>query len=79
MSPVLVVLFLDDIELFLQDSINSGLLIDDIVIFYCYLLVIWLLFEKHPKNCTTIYIYSIAIVLNGALKLTCQKKNKYGI
>jgi hypothetical protein len=32
MSPVLVSLFLEDIELFLQDTINSLLLIEDFVI-----------------------------------------------
>jgi hypothetical protein len=44
-------------------------LIDDIVI------ILMLFLEKHPKNFTTILIYYIAIVLNGALKLTCQKTN----
>lgn len=29
MSPVLVSLFLSDLELFLQDNIHNGLLIDD--------------------------------------------------
>jgi len=35
MSPVLVSLFLEELELFLQDSINSGLLLfaDDMAIF----------------------------------------------
>jgi len=31
MAPVLVSLFLEYLELFLQDSINNGLLIDDLV------------------------------------------------
>jgi len=31
MAPVLVSLFLEHLELFLQDSINNGLLIDDLV------------------------------------------------
>ena len=54
MSPVLFSLFLEDSELFLQDSINSGLLIDDLVL-------IILLFAddmaKLPKTCSIISIY----------------------
>jgi hypothetical protein len=37
--------------------------------------MIWLFFEKHPKNYSTILIYYIAIVLNGALKLTVKNKD----
>jgi len=43
MSPLLFSLFVKDIELNLHNDVNSGLVIDDIIIYYCYLLMSWLL------------------------------------
>ena len=50
MSPVLVSLFLEDLELFLQDSINSGLLIDDLVLIILLFADDMAIFGKTPED-----------------------------
>ena len=81
---VLVSLFLEDLELFLQDSINSGLLIDDLVLicllFYrtvrmkninCYYYVrplVYTCFELFSSNDNK-YLYSLACYAKAALSI----------
>ena len=50
MTPVLVSLFLEDLELFLQDSINSGLLIDDLVLILLLFADNMAIFGKTPED-----------------------------
>ena len=50
MSPVLFSLFLEDSELFLQDSINSGLLIDDLVLIILLFADDMTIFGKTPED-----------------------------
>lgn len=53
MSPVLVSLFLEDLELFLQDDVNSGLLIDDIYFIHFFtkiLCLIGFMGKAIPRN-----------------------------
>ena len=53
MTPVLVSLFLEDLELFLQDSINSGLLIADLV------LIILLFADDYERLCLNCNLHDV--------------------
>ena len=49
-SPVLVSLFLEDLELFLQDKVSTGNLIDDIVLILLLFADDMVLFGNSPEN-----------------------------
>ena len=61
MSPVLVSLFLEDLELFLQDNNESGLTIDDIVLILLLFADDMAIFGKTPQelqnNLDKLYVY----------------------
>jgi hypothetical protein len=67
MSPVLVSLFLEDLELFLQDNVNSGLLIDDILVIVLLFADDMAIFGKTPDE------------LQHNLDLLHEYCNKWGI
>lgn len=53
MSPILFSLFVEDLELFLQDNTNSGLLIDDIVLMLLLFADDMVIFGKSPQELQT--------------------------
>ena len=72
MSPLLVSLFIEDLELFLQKDTTSGLSIDDTVLILLLLLTIWLLLLNIPKNYKVTSIF-FTIILQKT-KITVFRK-----
>ena len=49
--PIQVSLFSEDLELLLQNDADSGLLIEDIVVMFLFLLMTWQFLASHKTNC----------------------------
>ena len=55
-------MFIDDLELSLQDDVNSGLTLDDITIILMLFADDMVIFGKSPKNYKTVSIFYTHIV-----------------
>ena len=64
-SPILVSLFLEDLELYLQNRAESGLLIDDIVLSILLFADDMVILGKSPEELQVILTYYILIVATG--------------
>ena len=75
LSPILASLFLEDLEHFLQNKTVSGIIIDDIVSFWCYLQTKWQFLLRRSGNFKRISIIFMNVVKNRVYKLMRPKLN----
>ena len=73
MSPILFYLFVEDLELFLQDSVNSGLNIDDIVLIMLLFADDMAILGKTTTEVQHHFDLLYTYCNNGVLKLTLIK------
>ena len=62
MSPLLFSLFIDDLEMFLQDNIECGLNIDDIVLTILSLADDMAILAKTPENLQTNELFKLRLL-----------------
>ncbi len=65
MSPILFALFIEDLELYLQDSVNSGLTFDDVTILLLLFADDMVLFAKSPGELQTSLINCTSTARSG--------------
>ena len=68
MSPLLFSLFVEDLEMFLQHNIESGLTIDDILLILLLFADDMAIFGKTPEEVQTMWIIFFCIMIRGVLK-----------
>ena len=72
-SPILVSLFLEDIELYLQDNIESGLVIDDIVLILILFADDMALLGNSPEDLQNSLNMLHSYCIDWGLEVNCSK------